>query len=421
MRIIVVGAGLLGLTTAYFLRTHGAEVEVIERQAGPGLETSYANGGMLHASQANPWNEPGVLWQALRMLGREDAALLIRPRALPRMLGWSWNFLRNSSLPRYLANVEKNARLADYSLTVLAEHFAPLALPFERADHGTLKIYRTAAELDIATRFAERCRAFDVHYQVMSAAEVATLEPALAPVAHELSGGIHFPDDVSGDAQRFCRALAEHCAGLGVAFSYECQAQEVLTQAGAVSGVLVDGEMHRADGVVLAAASYTTALAASAGLKVPVQPVKGYSLTLPMAEWRVKPRVPVIDEHYHAAVCPLGQQLRVAGTAEFAGFDTTLTQSRIRNLYDLLTRLYPHESRAIDRRACVEWTGLRPMSPDGVGIMGRTAVRGLYLNSGHGHLGWTMAPGAGKLVADDIMTQRTELASADYALARFGA
>jgi D-amino-acid dehydrogenase len=421
MRIIVVGAGLLGLTTAYFLRLHGADVEVIERQSGPALETSFANGGMLHASQANPWNEPGVFWQALRMLGREDAALLIRPRALPRMLGWSWNFLRNSSLPRYLANVEKNARLADYSLTVLAEHLAPLDLPFERADHGTLKIYRTAAELDTATRFAERCRAFDVRYEVLNAQAVARLEPALAPVAHELSGGIHFPDDVSGDAQRFCRALAEHCAAIGVTFDYERLASQVVVNGGAVGGVMVDGEMRRADGVVLAAASYTPALAASAGLKVPVQPVKGYSLTLPMADWQCKPHVPVIDEHYHAAVCPLGQQLRVAGTAEFAGFDTRLTESRIRNLYDLLARIYPDESRRVERRNCVEWTGLRPMSPDGVGIMGRTAVRGLYLNTGHGHLGWTMAPGAGKLVADDIMRERTELPSADYALARFNA
>lgn len=420
MRIIVVGAGLLGLTTAYFLRRHGADVEVIERQSGPGLETSFANGGMLHASQANPWNEPGVLWQALRMLGREDAALLIRPRALPRMLGWSWRFLRNSSLPRYLANVEKNARLADYSLTVLAEHLAPLALPFDRADHGTLKIYRSAAELDTAASFAERCRAFDVRYTVMSAAEVAALEPALAPIAAELVGGIHFPDDVSGDAQRFCRVLAAHCDGMGVAFRFESSVQQVLTAGGAATGVMVDGEMLRADAVVLAAASYTPALAASAGLKVPVQPVKGYSLTLPMAAWRVTPRVPVIDEHYHAAACPLGQHMRVAGTAEFAGFDTALTQSRIRNLYHLLERIYPDASRGVDRRNCVEWTGLRPMSPDGVGIMGRTAVRGLYLNTGHGHLGWTMAPGAGKLVADDIMLNATELARADFALARFG-
>lgn len=419
MRIIVVGAGLLGLTTAYFLRRHGAEVLVVERQAGPGLETSFANGGMLHASQANPWNEPGVLWQALRMLGREDAALLIRPRALPRMLGWAWTFVRNSSLPRYLTNVEKNARLADYSLTVLAEHLAALALPFERADRGTLKIYRSAAELDTAGRFAERCRAFDVRYQLMSAAEVVTLEPALAPIAGQLSGGIHFPDDVSGDAHRFCRALAERCVIDGVVFRFEAHAERVLTSGGVVSGVMIDGEMQRADGVVLAAASHSAALAASVGLRVPVQPVKGYSITVPMAHWQVQPQVPVIDEHYHAAVCPLGRQLRVAGTAEFAGFDTALTPSRIANLYSLIERIYPIEAASIDRRACAEWTGLRPMSPDGVGIMGRTRVAGLFLNTGHGHLGWTMAPGAGKLVADDIMLNAAEIARADYQLARF--
>lgn len=419
MRIIVVGAGLLGLTTAYFLRRHGAEVEVIDRQAGPGLETSFANGGMLHASQANPWNEPGVLWQALRMLGREDAALLIRPRALPRMLGWSWTFWRNSSLPRYLANVEKNARLAGYSLGVMAEHFAPLALPFDRADRGTLKIYRSQAELDTASGFAERCRAFDVRYSLLSAREIAQLEPALAPIAAHLTGGIHFPDDVSGDAQRFCRALAEHCVALGVSFRYEAAVEQVLSSAGAVSAVMVDGEMQRADAVVLAAASHTAQLAATAAIKVPVQPVKGYSITVPMAHWRVQPGLPVIDEHYHAAVCPLGQQLRVAGTAEFAGYDTRLTASRINNLYELIARIYPDESRGIERRACAEWTGLRPMSPDGVGIMGRTSVRGLYLNTGHGHLGWTMAPGAGKLVADDIILNDAELQRADFALARF--
>ena len=419
MRIIVVGAGLLGLTTAYFLRRNGAEVLVVERQPGPGLETSFANGGMLHASQANPWNEPGVLWQALRMLGREDAALLIRPRALPRMLGWAWTFVRNSSLPRYLINVEKNARLADYSLTVLAEHLAALDLPFERADRGTLKIYRSPAELDTARQFAERCRAFDVRYQVMTASELVTLEPALAPIATQLSGGIHFPDDVSGDAHRFCRALAERCATDGVQFRYETHAQRIVTNGGAVSGVMVDGEFQRADTVVLAAASHSAALAASAGVRVPVQPVKGYSITVPMAHWQVQPQVPVIDEHYHAAVCPLGTQLRVAGTAEFASFDTTLTQSRIANLYDLIARIYPLEGGNIKPGACAEWTGLRPMSPDGVGIMGRTRVAGLFLNTGHGHLGWTMAPGAGKLVADDIMHNNAEIAREHYQLARF--
>ena len=419
MRIVIVGAGLLGLTTAYFLHRHGAAVTVIDCQAGPGLETSFANGGMLHASQANPWNEPGVLWQALRTLGREDSALLFRPRALPRMLGWTWAFLRNSAPVRYLANVEKNARLADYSLRVLSEHLHGLGLEYARADRGTLKIYRNAADLARGSQLAERCRAWDVRYNLLDAAAVTALEPALNPIAHELAGGIHFPDDVAGDAYQFCCALQAQCAAAGVEFKFGAQVERVVVTAGRCSGVVVAGESIAADAVVLAAASYTPALAATVGVRVPVQPVKGYSITLPLAPWTLRPQVPVIDEHYHAAVCPLGDQLRIAGTAEFAGFDPQLRPSRIENLYELVRRVYPQGAAQVARAQARSWSGFRPMSPDGVGIMGRTEVAGLYLNTGHGHLGWTMAPGAGKLVADEIMAAPAELSRDDYAVARF--
>lgn len=419
MQTIVVGAGLLGLTTAYFLRQAGADVLVIERQPGPGLETSYANGGMLHASQASPWNEPGVLGMALRMLGREDSALLIRPHALPRMLSWAWAFFRHSAPARYLVNVEKNARLAGYSLQVLARHLAPLALDFERADRGTLKIYREPAALAVATRIAERCRAWDLRFDVLGPTEVAALEPALAPISARLSGAIHFPDDVAGDAHRFCVALQARAAADGVRFEFGRSVETVLTAQGRVSGLRVDGETHAATCVVLAAASYTPALARSAGVRVPVQPVKGYSLTLPMAAFTPAPAVPVIDEHFHAAVCPLGARLRVAGTAEFAGFDARLTPARIANLFELVRQVYPDGAARLDRAEAREWCGFRPMSPDGVGIMGETPVPGLFLNTGHGHLGWTMAPGAGKLVADRVLGRRTDIDIADYSLARF--
>lgn len=419
MRCLVIGAGLLGLTTAWFLRRHGVEVTVCERQAGVGLETSFANGGMLHASQASPWNEPGVLWQALKMLGREDSALLIRPLALPRMLSWAWSFFRNSSPSSYLVNLQKNARLADYSLSVMNEHFGALPLAFDRADRGTLKIYRTEQELQAAMRVALRCREWNVQYDVLTAPEVVGLEPALQPIADALSGGIHFPDDVSGDAYRFCQALAGLCADHGVGFEFDAEVRRVLVDDGRLAGVQIGDVERHFDACVIAAGSYSPGLCKRLGVRVPVQPVKGYSITVPVTDWPVAPQVPVIDEHFHAALCPLGAHVRVAGTAEFAGFDSRLTPSRVDNLYRLIEQVYPAGARVLDRTTATEWTGFRPMSPDGVGIMGTTPVAGLYLNTGHGHLGWTMAPGAGKLVADCVVNERSEIALDDYALARF--
>lgn len=419
MRIVVIGAGLLGLTTAHFLRRAGAEVMVCERRDGPGLETSFANGGMLHASQANPWNEPGVLWQVLRQFGREDSALLIRPRALPGMLGWVWRFFRNATPQRYLANVERNARLATFSLATLHTEFHTLAPAFARAEFGTLKIYRTPAALDIAVRVAERCRAWNVRYEVLDGAAAVRLEPALAPVAGELSGAIHFADDVSGDAHLFCTALAARCADAGVVFTFGRAVERIAITGGRFAAVMVDGERIAADACVIAGGSASRALAASAGLRVPVQPVKGYSITVPLTDWPVAPHVPVIDEHFHAAVCPLGAWLRVAGTAEFAGFDPRLTAARIDNLFALLRRIYPLGASHVVRAQAQPWCGFRPMSPDGVGIMGATRIGGLFLNTGHGHLGWTMAPGAGKLVAQAVLGVPPDIALAAFALDRF--
>lgn len=420
MHCIVVGGGLLGLCTAACLQRGGATVTVFERRPGPGRETSFANGGMLHASQASPWNEPGVMWQALRMLGHEDSALLIRPRVLPHMLAWTWAFFRHSAPRRFEANMARNARLASYSLRVLAGEYADLADDYGLATRGTLKIYRTAAELEVAAAAAERCRQWDVRFAVLDRHGVLEVEPALGEVAAALSGGIHFPDDVSGDAHQFCRALAARLERDGVSLRYETEVERLLLSGGRFEAVVVDGETERADACVVAAASYSPALLAPLGLRLPVQPVKGYSLTVPFDDWPQLPSTPVIDEHFHAALCPLGTHLRIAGTAEFTGFDDTLTAARIDNLYHLLEQVYPTASAGVDRARVAEWCGFRPMTPDGVGVMGPSAVPGLFLNTGHGHLGWTMAPGAGKLVADQVLGSATDIVAADYLPARFG-
>lgn len=419
MHALVVGSGLLGLVTAYYLRRHGFEVTVVDRQAGPGRETSYANGGMLHASQANPWNEPGVLWRALRMLGREDSALLVRLRALPGMLGWGLAFVRHSEPARYARNFEKNARLARYSLATMEELRGTVGEGYGYAKQGTLKLFRTAAELAAAAGLCERLADLGVPYRAVDPGGAVAIEPALADVAPQLAGGLYFPADESGDAYAFCGLLAGHCRGMGVQFRFDTTVTGCLRQHDRVRAVATDTGTIAADLVVLAAGSYTPQLAQTAGLRVPVMPVKGYSLSLPLAGWAAPPRVPVIDEHLHAAICPLGARLRVAGTAEFTGYDLRLTPGRIANLYALVEKIYPAFVPHLDRTRAEAWTGLRPMSSDGVGIMGRTAIRDLYLNTGHGPLGWTMAAGAGKLVADQIAGKQPELDLGPYELARF--
>ena len=241
MQCHIVGAGLLGLTTAWFLRAQGADVCVFDRRDGPGLETSFANGGMLHASQAGPWNEPGIAWRAATMLGREDSALLIRLRTLPAILPWLASFVHFSKRDRYLVNVDKNARLADYSLTVLNEHMGNLSMRFDRGDHGTLKVYRTAEQFADAKIVAQRCDNWNVAYDFLDRDGVVALEPALAPISERLVGGIHFPGDISGDAHLYCVELAKQCVGAGVEFRYGAKVDSLDVKSKRYRGVRVDG------------------------------------------------------------------------------------------------------------------------------------------------------------------------------------
>lgn len=422
MHIVVIGAGLLGLTTAWYLRQHGCEVTVVDRAEGPGRETSFANGGMLHASQANPWNEPGVFGHALRMLGKEDAALLFRLRALPAMLGWGLRFIRNSSPALYLRNFEKNAHLARYSLACMAELRATVGTDYDYEARGTLKLFRTADGVAAAARMCRQLSDWGIAFDVVDGAGAVALEPALAPIAGKLVGGLYFPADESGDAHRFCELLAAACAARGVAFRYQAPVKRLLRDASRMLGVsTVGGDFLAADAFVIAAGSHSGPLARQLGLAVPVQPAKGYSITLPLGQWREPPRMPVIDDYLHAAVCPLGDRLRVAGTAEFAGYDLRLTPSRIGNLFKLLQQLYPAFAPYLEPARATQWTGLRPMSADGVGIMGATSIPNVFLNTGHGPLGWTMAAGAGRLVADEIAGHVPALEAGPYRLARFAA
>ncbi len=417
MRIVVIGSGLMGLVTAYFLRKSGAEACVVDRQDSSARETSFANGGMLHASQASPWNAPGILWAALRMIGREDSALLIRTNALPRMLRWGFGFIRNSNPERFAANIERNARLAQYSLSVMNEIRASETLDYDYSPRGTLTVYRKQSELDAAGNFSTQFTASSVQFDVLDRAGAVALEPTLAPIASEIAGALYYPEDESGDAFKFCQELQRACEREGVEFLFGARVNKLIREGGVIVSADTENRRLRADKFVLAAGSFTPLLSRSVGLRVPVQPVKGYSITAPIGRWATPPTIPVIDEHLHAAVCPLGDRLRVAGTAEFAGYNSVLTKSRIENLFHLLISLYPEYEPYLDEAKTDRWTGLRPVTPAGVGIMGRTAISNLYLNTGHGHLGWTMAAGAGKAVAAEVLETESDFDLSNYRLA----
>ncbi len=444
MRVIIIGAGLAGTATAWYLRQAGATVTVIERGAAAAMETSFANAGMLTPSMADPWNAPGTWRNLLRWIGREDAPMLLRPGALPGLLGWGLQFLRHSRPGPFHRNTLKNVRLALYSLKELQRLREAAAIEYDAAAAGTLRACRDQASLDRAAALAAFLADHGVVYRVLDRAGLVATEPALVPIAGSLVGGIHYCEDESGDAHLFTRALAQRAAECGVEFLYRCEFTGVRLDGGRVSGVEhrflgsdtagsgdfdagpdageqagARAEPLDADAVVLAAGSFTPVLARQLGLRVPVRPVKGYSITAPVGDWTSPPRIPVSDDHLHAAVTPLGDRIRVAGTAEFAGYDDALTPSRLNNLLNLLRAIYPDYAARLDPATISPWCGFRPVSVDGVPIIGATGLQGLYLNTGQGPLGWTMAAGCGHLLADLILGRTPALDARDYALARF--
>jgi len=420
MRIAIIGAGLIGVSTAYFLGRAGHSVVVIDRREGPGLETSFANGGMITPSQADPWNAPGIPGKLLRWIGREDAPVLLRPRSILPMLGWGLAFLRNSGLRRFKINLAKNARLARYSLDILRRLRCDENLHYDQAAAGTMKFYREARSLAGSGWLTRELEAAGVRFETLDTRGVIAREPALEAIAGNIIGGIYFPDDESGDAYKYCVGLAALAAVHGVEFRYGVRVDSIRCRAGHVDALVVaDGEIL-ADRYVLAAGSYSAMLARSVGIRIPVQPVKGYSLTLDMAGWNPVPATPLVDDDLHVAATPLAGRLRIAGTAEFAGLDVNLTRERIRPMLEFASKIFPRQLQRIDESAVQPWAGLRPYSCDGVPILGATRLANLFLNTGHGHLGWSMAAGSGKLVADLAGGSTTEFDLSPYGIERFG-
>ena len=414
MRVVVIGAGLQGVASAWFLASRGCEVTVLERGGAVACATSYANAGMLTPSMADPWNAPGVLGHVLRWLGREDAPFLLRLRALPSIFGWGLSFLRNAQPARFRANLEKNLRLASYSLNVLRELRSTLHLCYDERSNGTLKVFRGARAFAEAVQRNALLSSLGLDVRALDAAQATRIEPALAPVRDKLVGGIYCPQDESGDARAFTEALAHKATEAGATFVFDAPV-DFLDRSGQVILAAVSRRgVYGADTFVLAAGSWSQDLLRSLHFDLSVRPVKGYSITVPFGDWASPPRMPVIDDALHAAATPLGQRLRVAGTAELAGDDTALTPSRIDNLFGLLLNLFPGYAPYLDRLHAAPWAGLRPVSADGVPLIGRYRCQNLFLNTGHGHLGWTLAAGSAKLLADLMLGAVPEIDARPY-------
>jgi D-amino-acid dehydrogenase len=417
MKILVIGSGLIGVTSAFYLKCRGHEVTVLERQAGPALETSFANGALLTPSLAEPWNAPGSWRLLLSSLGRSDAPLQLHLRTLPGLAGWAIAFLRNSRPATFERNMLSNLRLALYSLEVMESLRAQTRVEYGRSTCGTLRLFRDRHALEQAWASARRLLPETMRYRKLGRDETLDLEPVLAPIGNQLEGAIHYQGDETGDAYRFCTALAAHARGQGVEFRFDTVVRSLELRSGRISAARSARERWVADRYLVAAGSYSTRLLRAVGVDVPVQPVKGYSITYDRGAHDLSLRMPILDDDAHAAIVPLEGAIRVAGTAEFAGFDHRPNPARTASLVRLLQRTLPRGGFTAE--AARPWNGLRPMTPDGVPVIGLTALDNLLVNSGHGHLGWTLAAGSGRLLADLLCGDSPAIDSAPYDPRRF--
>jgi D-amino-acid dehydrogenase len=434
MNILVIGGGLIGVTSAYFLRRRGHNVTVIDRQDGPVRESSFANGALLTPSMPEPWNAPGSWRVLLGSLGSSESPLQLRLNAMPGLVGWGITFLRNSRPTAFERNTRSNLRLALYSLKHLRRLRAETRIEYDGTAHGTLKLFRTASAMNLALIAANRLGAEGLSFRGLSRAETVKMEPAIAPIAEELAGAIHYGADEAGDAYQFGITLAEYARQLGVVFSFGTTVSGLEVRSGSVIAARTSkwrssspderGRMV-ADRYVMAAASYSTELLRPLGIHLPVRPVKGYSVTFDLRRSRgdtnrlasAALKVPIVDDVMHAAVVPIGSAIRVAGTAEFAGFDLSMRPERVRNLIRLAHQLLPEAGLDLD--AAKPWCGLRPMSADGVPLIGFTRIANLLVSTGHGHLGWTQAAGSARLLTDLISGEGSDIDPAPYDPNRF--
>ncbi|MBX3660485.1 MAG: D-amino acid dehydrogenase [Ramlibacter sp.] len=401
MKVIVLGAGLLGATSAYYLQQLGHEVTVVDRQATPAAETSFANGGQISVSHAEPWANPGAPLKVLQWLGKEDAPLLFRVRADLRQWLWGLQFLRECTPARTRHNIRQIVRLGTYSRDMLQQLRRDTGLAYDQRTQGILHFYTSAKEFDAALKPAEQMRELGCERRVISADEAVRIEPALRAMRPRLAGATYTAEDESGDANRFARELVRLCEASGVRFLMSHTVTALREAGGQIEHVeATDSEGRfqrlRADAYVLAMGAVSPLLAAPLGLRLPIYPAKGYSVTMPVKDPALAHEVSLTDDEYKLVFSRLGDRLRIAGTAELNGYDRDLNRVRCEAIVRRVEDVFPG---AGDTTQAQFWTGLRPATPSNVPLIGKTRLPNLFLNTGHGTLGWTHACGSGKSIA----------------------
>lgn len=416
MRVVILGSGVVGVTSAWYLARAGHQVTVLDRQPAPGMETSFANAGQVSPGYSAPWAGPGIPVKALKWLMMRHRPLVFWPQANGGLYPWLARMLANCTEAAYATNKARMVRLAEYSRDCLRDLRDETGIAYDQRTQGTLQLFRTQKQLDAVGGDTAVLDAFKVPYDLLDPAGCIAAEPALGLVPGKFVGGLRLPGDETGDAHVFTQRLAALAEAAGVVFRHGVTVQGLETEGDRITGVLADQGRVTADSYVVAMGSYSTALLRPLGVQVPVYPVKGYSLTLPITEAAAAPVSTVMDETYKVAITRLGDRIRVGGTAELAGFSLKLRKPRRETLAHSVGDLFP---RGGDLAKASFWTGLRPMTPDGTPVVGPTRYRNLHLNTGHGTLGWTMACGSGRLLADLVTGRAPEIDSADLALIRY--
>jgi D-amino-acid dehydrogenase len=416
VKIIVLGSGVIGVTTAYYLARAGHEVTVIDRQPKPAQETSFANAGEVSPGYSSPWAGPGVPVKAIKWLLMRHGPLVIWPKLDPVMWIWMLKMLRNCTSSRYAVNKSRMIPIAEYSRDCLRALRSEIGIRYDERSRGTLQLFRKQAQLDHTGGDIDVLKQYGVPYEVLDRDGCIAAEPALAGVREKFVGGMRLPQDETGDCHMFTEALAAEAAKLGVQFRFNTGIERLETDGAKITGVITSAGTLQADVYVAALGSWTPRLLKPLGVYVPVYPVKGYSITVPVANEDGAPVSTVMDESYKVAITRLGDRIRVGGTAEISGYSKTLDPERRSTLDHSLTDMFP---RGGDLSKATFWCGLRPMTPDGPPIIGATRYSNLHLNTGHGTLGWTMACGSARVLADQLSGRKPDIDASELTLDRY--